>query len=596
MATVRTCCLKWTSSGEAMTTLWRWLRIVLLLALVGETHVYAQGTEAWIADSNGCKVWNPSPRPNESITWSGACVQGLATGQGTVQWNLSGRPAATGTGTFREGKLHGQGVTVAMNGDRYEGAFSNGRREGRGLLTSTSGGRYEGEFVEGKFSGSGVLVLPSGDRYEGNFVDGRRSGRGTYIWKSGDRYEGEFLDGKMHGSGSIEKANGERLVSDFKDGKAHGRATVTRPDGTRIAGEMTDGKFAPDSTTNQAASPASTPSSGSSDSAFHNSHSVESIRAALKSPIPQSILQQARQFDDQLVRSGKVRDQSVSIVTDSRHTRATQVVSTLLTAIRADPTKWVIRVLDTNPPQENAFVVGGNYIYVFTGLLNNAQSDDELAFILGHEISHSWLKHNLRRSEDFSNLLASLIEFSGAFTRNQNRKEQRALIGGAIKSAYSREDEQEADALGAYIAKRASYDPIRGIAFFQRMIQQENEHKNKIRGEFSNAKQTIDQQMANCQQLRAQWDSSPRVRTNQNAQIVNSTCQTAQANAQKYNAALNDQSRGEVKSILLRTHPADRDRIASLAASVDYLMGRRSLASLSGIGQGYNVYLAMDLK
>jgi len=533
-----------------MKALGRMLCSSLLLILCSPSSLYGQSSPTWIADSKGCKVWNPNPRPNESISWSGGCNQGFATGEGTVEWLLEGRSYATSTGTYQEGKLHGKGVTVGMNGDRYEGDFSDGTRHGRGILTSTNG----------------------------------------------TRYEGDFLNGKFHGKGFIQKPSGERLESDFIDGKANGNAVVIRPDGTRIAGITRDGKFIPESLASQSPRASDSSSSSTGDSLFHDSHSVESIRTALKGAIPVSILQQARQFDDHVLRSGKVGDQPVTLVTDARSDRATQIVSRLLTAIRVDPSKWVIRVLDTNPPTENAFVVGGNYIYVYTGLVNNAQTDDELAFVLGHEISHSWLKHGMRRGEDFTNLLGTIVELSGAFTRNAERREQRALVGGTIKSAYSRQDEQEADALGAYIAKRASYDPIRGVGFFNRLISQESAWNKQNQTQLAKAKSTVDQQIANCERLRAQWNSSPQIRTSQNAQIVNSTCQTASANAEKYNAYVKESSRNQIKSALLATHPADRDRISALAAAVDYLHERRSLNSLSGIGQGYNVFVAMNLK
>ncbi|MEK6245436.1 MAG: M48 family metallopeptidase [Pseudomonadota bacterium] len=324
-----------------------------------------------------------------------------------------------------------------------------------------------------------------------------------------------------------------------------------------------------------------------------DSHSVESIRAALQSPISPEILQQAQQFDNQVISSRMVGNQPVAFV---KSDRAAQIVGNLLRAIRADPSKWAIRILDTNPKTVNAFVVGGNYIYVYTGLLDFVENDDELALILGHEISHSWLKHNLRRGEDFTNLLASFIELGGALSRNPGRKDTLGLVGGAIKSAYSRQDEQEADALGAYIAKRASYDPARGIAYFARMINRENSINAQNQAQISAAKQSVEQQNANCQNLQNQWNTQPRIRTQQNAQVVNSTCQAAQANTQKYNAFVKQHSGGQLRSALLSTHPADRDRIAALAASVDYLRGNRTLESLSGIGQGYMVYVAMNMK
>lgn len=325
-------------------------------------------------------------------------------------------------------------------------------------------------------------------------------------------------------------------------------------------------------------------------------HSVEMIRAAMKSPIPPEILQQAQQFDSQVLSSRTVNGQPVGVVKDSRSDRVAQIAGKLLQVAREDPSKWALRVLDTNPKTINAFVVGGRFIYVYTGLIDSAESDDEIAFFLGHEISHSLLKHNLRRSEDFSLFLGSLADLGSAFSRNAGRKDALGLVGGAIKSAYSREDEQEADALGAYLAKQASYDPARAIAFFNRMIGHDNAVNAQNQAKLATAKQTVEQQVANCQALQNQWNSQPRVRTQQNAQVVNSTCQNANANVQNYNAFLKQSSGGQLRSALLATHPTDRDRMVALAASVNYLRGNRTLDSLSGIGQGYVVYVAMDLK
>jgi peptidase M48-like protein len=245
------------------------------------------------------------------------------------------------------------------------------------------------------------------------------------------------------------------------------------------------------------------------DSIFNDGHSVEAIRAALKSPIPYEIQRKAQEFDDKVVRSGMVGDQNVEVVTDERYDRAVRIVATLLEAVRGNASQWTIRVLDTNPKIENAFVVGGTYIYVYTGLLDNVQSDDELAFILAHELSHSGLKHNMRGSEDFSNLLASIIELSGALSKSERRREKMGLIGGTIKASYSREDEQEADALAVYVANRANFDPTRGIAFFNRIIRTESANEQENQYQLAKTRQEIEQQMASCSNMRIQWNHDP---------------------------------------------------------------------------------------
>lgn len=114
----------------------------------------------WIADKNGCKVWNQSPGPGESITWSGPCKDGYAEGSGAVQWFTDGKP----------------------------------------------GVKYQGELVDGKYHGKGTLIYPGEckssacfTKYAGSFEDSRKR-CGHADFSDGDSYDGCFnADGKMEG-------------------------------------------------------------------------------------------------------------------------------------------------------------------------------------------------------------------------------------------------------------------------------------------------------------------------------------------------------------------------------------------------------------
>lgn len=161
-------------------------RFLLLLAIALVTSpAIAQVSpppppESWIEDAKtGCRIRNPAPQPRETVTWSGACLSGIAEGTGILQWFDDDRPS-----------------------DRYEGELRDGWENGQGVATSTViADRYEGQWRDGWRHGQGIYTFANGDRYEGNWFEGLRAGQGTMVWEDGARYEGEWLDGKPNDQG-----------------------------------------------------------------------------------------------------------------------------------------------------------------------------------------------------------------------------------------------------------------------------------------------------------------------------------------------------------------------------------------------------------
>jgi len=125
-----------------------------------------------------------------------------------------------------------------------------------------------------------------------------------------------------------------------------------------------------------------------------------------------------------------------------------------------------------NYKQVNAFALPGGPTFVFTGLLKASDSEAELAGVLSHEISHVVLRHGTSRASK-ANLVeapARIIGFLNSFTligRLVNVGLGVALDGIFLKN--SREDESEADALGAHIMAEAGYDPVALARFFQKL-------------------------------------------------------------------------------------------------------------------------------
>lgn len=324
-------------------------------------------------------------------------------------------------------------------------------------------------------------------------------------------------------------------------------------------------------------------------------HSVDAIVAALKAPISDEAIVQAREFDDQIMLAGVVEDTRVYLITDERSTRVNTMVAGLLGGIGQSPSEWVVRVLDTNPQLVNAFVVGGKYVYVYSGLLAQKPSDDELAFILAHELGHSLLKHQQRQEKDASSTWAAVAGLAALFS--EKNRETFTNVATAITSSYNRLDEQEADALAACIARRAGYDPLRGADFFTRGKREQDARRDEFNTALTQGKATYDQALANCVHNKNLFNSSASYQSQENANKVNALCADAEEKRLRYNQVVeqyNAEQTTERRNVLLSTHPQDQSRVAAIAALSDFLAGRRDATTLEQYQQSSRVVTALQ--
>lgn len=125
----------------------------------------------------------------------------------------------------------------------------------------------------------------------------------------------------------------------------------------------------------------------------------------------------------------------------------------------------------------NAFALPGGYIGVHTGLIEAAQSESELAGVLGHEIAHVTQHHLARMIESQSNgILPSLAALAIAILAAKSNPQ---IAGGAIAAAqataiqkqlnFSRDNEREADRIGIQTMTNAGFDPHAMASFFERL-------------------------------------------------------------------------------------------------------------------------------
>ncbi|MCV2360436.1 M48 family metalloprotease [Paucibacter sp. TC2R-5] len=127
---------------------------------------------------------------------------------------------------------------------------------------------------------------------------------------------------------------------------------------------------------------------------------------------------------------------------------------------------WHFTVLDS--PEVNAFALPGGYVYVTRGIMAYLESEADLAGVIGHEIGHVTARHGAQRatrqqSAGIGVLAASVL---GAVLESQGLGGAGQLIGQASQSvaagynaSYGREQELQADGLGAEYLSRSHYDP-----------------------------------------------------------------------------------------------------------------------------------------
>jgi len=117
--------------------------------------------------------------------------------------------------------------------------------------------------------------------------------------------------------------------------------------------------------------------------------------------------------------------------------------------------EYVFNVIDA-PDQINAFAIPGGWIYIFTGLLKEMQTEAELAAVLAHEVGHIAERHSmeqLTRQFGFSIVVNALLGEEAAAWQ--------AILAqassGLLMLRFSRDDERQADELGVQYIYAAGY-------------------------------------------------------------------------------------------------------------------------------------------
>lgn len=129
---------------------------------------------------------------------------------------------------------------------------------------------------------------------------------------------------------------------------------------------------------------------------------------------------------------------------------------------------WEVEVFESE--DINAFAMPGGRIGVFTGLLDVAENQDQLAAVIGHEVAHVTQQHSLKRVNREMTTRAGVI--AGTAVLGGGYGVGDVLSMGAqlgLSLPYSRANEVEADTVGLNYMAAAGFNPAESIQLWKNM-------------------------------------------------------------------------------------------------------------------------------
>ncbi|GAB3526688.1 M48 family metallopeptidase [Photobacterium alginatilyticum] len=166
--------------------------------------------------------------------------------------------------------------------------------------------------------------------------------------------------------------------------------------------------------------------------------------------------------------------QQETINSDQKTNQYVQCVTRALTA-KLNPSsgfsQWEVVVFDSK--QVNAFALPGGKIGVYTGLLDVANNQDQLATVIGHEIGHVLAQHSNERLSRNQLANAGLQLSSMAISGTQYHDAAMAGLGLGVQYGvlmpYGRAQESESDIIGLRLMAEAGFNPNESISLWQNM-------------------------------------------------------------------------------------------------------------------------------
>ncbi|WP_456381244.1 M48 family metallopeptidase [Hydrogenimonas sp.] len=143
---------------------------------------------------------------------------------------------------------------------------------------------------------------------------------------------------------------------------------------------------------------------------------------------------------------------------------------------------WKFYVIE-KPDVPNAFCLANGHVFVYTGILEYATNDAQLATVMAHEIGHAIAHHVAEQVSMAMMTNAAATAAAIAIQSNVKSREEQAAYMAALGLGanlgvvlpYSRMMESEADHIGLMLMAKACYDPREAIKFWEKFAKKGKE-------------------------------------------------------------------------------------------------------------------------
>jgi len=133
-----------------------------------------ESTARFSTTQTGCKVWNPQPASNETVYWSGDCVNGYGEGKGIIVYGVvknSRAELSMSDTNLKNGKQHGYGIAHFSSGSKSKRYYQNGT-----FIRNVSNTEYANNTLINYASAESMktIIEEAGFTYESSAMNGNR--------------------------------------------------------------------------------------------------------------------------------------------------------------------------------------------------------------------------------------------------------------------------------------------------------------------------------------------------------------------------------------------------------------------------------------